>query len=55
MEEIRLLKSQGIINSVFDLQLRTVYKKNIICHMLLSYPTAPVGKQLRIREVHYRE
>lgn len=55
MEEIWLLKSQGIINSVFDLQLCTVYKKNIICHTLLPYSTAPVGKQLRIREVHYRE
>lgn len=37
MEEIQLLKSQRIINSVFDLQLCTVYKKSIVCHMLLPY------------------
>lgn len=55
MEEIWLLKSHRIINSVFDLQLCAVYKKSIICHMLLPYSTAPVGKQLRIGEVHYRE
>lgn len=37
MEEIQLLKSQRIINSVLDLQLCRVYKKSIICHMLLPY------------------
>lgn len=35
MEEIQLLKSQRIINSMLDLQLCTVYKKSIIFHMLL--------------------
>lgn len=33
MEEIQLLKSQRIINSVFDLRICTVYKKSVICHM----------------------
>lgn len=37
MEGLQLLKSQRIINSVFDLQLCAVYKKSIICHMLLPY------------------
>lgn len=37
MEEVQLLKSQRIINSVLDLQLCTVYKKSIIFHLLLSY------------------
>lgn len=54
MEEIQLLKSQGIINSVLDLRLCTVYKKTsfFICCCLVPDSSGPVGKQLHIGEVH---
>lgn len=54
MEEIQLLKSQRIINSVLDLQLCRFYKKAsfVICCCLMPNSAAPVGKQLHIGEVH---
>lgn len=57
MEEIQLLKSQRIINSVLDLQLCTVYKKSIICHMLLPYAwlCSPCWEAVAHRRSAFRE